>query len=401
MILTIAGADFSGANIGTNTTVKVTYKGSGVTNQTQYIERGTDFNVTITLKTDYTYNSLSITVGGSTITGYTATDNGNGTISLSIPGNLITGAVSITVNATYNGSGETEPEEPGTGGGSGDSGETITGTLQLFSGAVSVVYGENYYRPANANTTRMNSSSVTEPTGVYVEYGYAITLTGVSGLRFDYIYAESAGPNSNDKRVNAIKGVGTASNFNASDYFPLNKTGESNTITITNNLGRGYYYHFAIAGPNKNEQLTPSDYNITYKIEPADTTKYTLIQGGINITPNESVFGSVLGSSDINYNKRGHTEPAIFIKNGESVTISGLTGLKLDAIWYNSPEMNNANAVGSASNKVSSNYFLLTDGNTDTYTYTNSTGSDYYYAFIVRNSDNTNFNASDYTLTIK
>ena len=118
MILTIAGADFSGANIGTNTTVKVTYKGS-VTNQTQYIERGKDFNVTITLKTDYTYNSLSITVGGPTITGYTATDNGNGTVSLSIPGNLITGAVSITVNATYSGSGESEPEEPGAGGGSG------------------------------------------------------------------------------------------------------------------------------------------------------------------------------------------------------------------------------------------------------------------------------------------
>lgn len=323
---------------------------------------------------------------------------------VTIPANTtVTGDIKISASATAinTGGGEVvEPENPSTG---GDSGETITGTLQLFSGAVSVVSGENYYRPATANKARMNSSSVTEPTGVYVEYGYAITLTGVRGLRFDYIYAESAGPNSNDKHVNAIKGVGTASKFNASDYFPLNKTGESNTITITNNLGRGYYYHFAIAGPNKDEHLTPSDYNITYKIEPAsiDNTKYTLIQGGINITPNESVFGSVLGSSDVNYNKRGHTEPAIFIKNGESVTISGLTGLKLDAIWYNSPEMNNANAVDSASNKVTSNYFFLTDGNTDTYTYTNSTGSDYYYAFIVRNSDNTNFNASDYTLTIK
>ena len=30
MILTIAGANFSGANIGTNTSVKVTYKGSGI-----------------------------------------------------------------------------------------------------------------------------------------------------------------------------------------------------------------------------------------------------------------------------------------------------------------------------------------------------------------------------------
>ena len=133
MILTIAGADFSGANIGTNTTVKVTYKGSGVTNQTQYIERGTDFNVTITLKTDYAYNSLSIQVGTSTITEHTATDNGNGTVSLSIPGNLITGAVSITVNATYNGSGETEPEEPGTGGGSGETPSVPDGAINLYN----------------------------------------------------------------------------------------------------------------------------------------------------------------------------------------------------------------------------------------------------------------------------
>jgi hypothetical protein len=169
---------------------------------------------------------------------------------------------------------------------------------------------------------------------------------------------------------------------------------------ITNNLGKGYYYHFAFAAPNKTDELTPSNYNITYKIKLGDTSKYTLIQGGINITPNEDVFGNVLGSTDVNYKKRGHTEPAILIKNGESVTISGLTGLRLDAIWYNSPVMNNANAVGSASNKVTSNYFTLTDGTVDTYVYTNSTGNDYYFAFIARNTGNTEFTASDYTLSI-
>ena len=149
MILTIAGADFSGANIGTNTTVKVTYKGS-VTNQTQYIERGTAFNVTITLKTDYTYNSLYITVGGSEITGYIATDNGNGTVSLSIPGNLITGAVSITVNATYNGSGESEPEEPGTGGDTGGDVEISEVIVNITDKFVSI--------PMENNVESLNAS---------------------------------------------------------------------------------------------------------------------------------------------------------------------------------------------------------------------------------------------------
>lgn len=309
----------------------------------------------------------------------------------------------MTQNITLRAVGSTEPEEPESPDTGGGSGETITGTLFLSNGALSVVSGENFYRTSETNTKRMNSSSTTEATGIYVENGYTITLTGVSGLRFDYVYANSAGPNSYDKTVNAIQGVGTASNFVASNYFPLNATGESNTITITNNLGKGYYYHFAIAAPNKTDVLTPSDYNITYKIEAVneDTTKYTLIQGGINITANQSVYGNVLGSSDVNYNKRGHTEPAIFIKNGESVTISGLTGLLLDAVWYNSSTMNNANVVGSASNQVADNYFTLTDGTTDTHTYTNSTGSDYYYAFIVKNTANTNFTASSYTLTIK
>ena len=205
MILTIAGADFSGANIGTNTTVKVTYKGSGVTNQTQYIERGTDFNVTITLKTDYAYNSLSIQVGTSTITEHTATDNGNGTVSLSIPGNLITGNVIITVNATYNGSGEAEPEEPGTGGDTPDTTtirvtefdhnsvhgfvDVVTGLLSTLGSSASQVV--NYYDiPTGATsvnypvfkTSKTYGSGFKDASGVWIS-GHANT-TLETGSRY-------------------------------------------------------------------------------------------------------------------------------------------------------------------------------------------------------------------------
>jgi hypothetical protein len=195
MFLTIAGADFSGANIGTNTTVKVTYKGS-VTNQTQYIERGTDFNVTITLKTDYTYNSLSITVGGSTITGYTATDNGNGTVSLSIPGNLITGAVSITVNATYSGSGEVEPEEPGTGGGSGETPSVPDGTINLYNvNDPDIIWGKTT-ESANSNgefvtnNTKGVSGFIAVKTGDVIRGGTYRLTTNTDGTNF-YPYKSS------------------------------------------------------------------------------------------------------------------------------------------------------------------------------------------------------------------
>lgn len=129
MIITILGADFSASNIGTLSSYLVRYTGN-VTGNVTTVEKndaGTSaknaLSATITMKSGFTYESLSVTVGGSTITGYTATDNGNGTVSLTVPANLITGTVVISVVTTGTSvnppSGE--PEEPGTGGGgSGD-----------------------------------------------------------------------------------------------------------------------------------------------------------------------------------------------------------------------------------------------------------------------------------------
>jgi len=126
MILTIKGADFSGSGLGTNTSVSISYKGN-VTGTPGFIEKNTALTSTITIKTGYTYDSISsVTVGGSAISGYTATDNENGTVTLTIPANLITGKVVVNVNTTAvstgggtGGDSEGDSEQPGTGGDSG------------------------------------------------------------------------------------------------------------------------------------------------------------------------------------------------------------------------------------------------------------------------------------------
>lgn len=136
MIITILGADFSASNIGTLSSYLVRYTGN-VTGNVTSVEKndaGTSaknaLSATITMKSGFTYESLSVTVGGSTITGYTATDNGNGTVSLTVPANLITGTVVVSVVTTGSSvnppSGE--PEEPGTGGGSGETPSVPTTT---------------------------------------------------------------------------------------------------------------------------------------------------------------------------------------------------------------------------------------------------------------------------------
>jgi hypothetical protein len=90
--------------------MSISYNGN-VSGTPGYIEKNKELTSTITIKTGYTYDSISsVTVGGSAISGYNATDNGNGTVTLTIPANLITGKVVVTVKTTAT----------STGGGSGD-----------------------------------------------------------------------------------------------------------------------------------------------------------------------------------------------------------------------------------------------------------------------------------------
>jgi hypothetical protein len=65
--------------------------------------------MSITINANYTYESLEITVGNNPLnSGFTATHS-NGTVSLEIPANLITGVVRIKVNATSTNTGGTTP----------------------------------------------------------------------------------------------------------------------------------------------------------------------------------------------------------------------------------------------------------------------------------------------------
>lgn len=106
MILTIKGADFSAANIGTLNTVSIRKSiGSGVTHSIpNFIEKGASVTWTLTLLEDYEFGTYSVTMGDTTITPTIA----DGVMTISIAN--VTAAISISVATTY--VGVVEPDEP-------------------------------------------------------------------------------------------------------------------------------------------------------------------------------------------------------------------------------------------------------------------------------------------------
>lgn len=109
MILTIKGADFSAANIGTLNTVSIRKViGRGVVHSIpNFVEKGSSVNWTITLNEDYEFGSYAITMGGEVIT--PVVNESVMTISIA----NVTGAISISVATTYVGV-EDEPVVPDT-----------------------------------------------------------------------------------------------------------------------------------------------------------------------------------------------------------------------------------------------------------------------------------------------
>jgi hypothetical protein len=301
--------------------------------------------------------------------------------------------------------------------------ETITGTLPLVQYALSVVSGENFYQVGSKNTKRLSTSSITDATGIWIDAGATITLTGTSGLRFDYVYATKQGPNSNDKSVNTIGGVGTASNFATSNFFPLNADGSSNTISITNDNGTGYYYFFAIAAPNKTDEILVANYQgkITYIITPANDTPsgdvissgtLFLQNGALSVVNGENFFVSL--NSETSKTKRMNSSSlteatGILVPNGKTITLTGTRGLRFDYIYATKPGPNSSTdktsnvigGVGTASNFVSSNYFPLNaDGSSNTISITNNYGQDYYYHFAIAGPTKSEvLNPDDYNIT--
>jgi hypothetical protein len=129
MILTIAGANFSGANIGTNTNVGITLtKGNGVSGskvssltleKNKVVSTSTKI-ADLSLQTGYENLVVTVTMTG---TGDVSSWFSNGTVTIP-SGTKITGNIKITASATAISGGEedepvippVQPEEPGTGG---------------------------------------------------------------------------------------------------------------------------------------------------------------------------------------------------------------------------------------------------------------------------------------------
>ena len=139
--------------------------------------------------------------------------------------------------------------------------------MPLTGAMISVVEGENFFITAS-KTNRITSASSSKATGILIPNNKTITISGISGLRMDYVYANNAGPVSTT-RGQAWGGVGTGSNFVEANYFPYNVDGSDDSVTITNNHESDYYFFFGFAAPNKSDNIPVANYQgkIIYSVE--------------------------------------------------------------------------------------------------------------------------------------
>ena len=170
MILTIVGANFEGANIGQNKNVTITLtKGNGVSGskvssltleKNQVVSTATVIATGLSLQTGYKDLVVTVTMNDSTVSGWFS----NGTVTIP-SGTTITGNIKITAIATATSGGEVvDPEQPGTG---GDSGETILliGNLKDLSTLTASQYGPTQGKNGSSFIERTNIE-----TGKFIEY---------------------------------------------------------------------------------------------------------------------------------------------------------------------------------------------------------------------------------------
>ena len=164
MILTIKGADFSSANIGTLSTFVVSKSiGRGASfDIPSFVEKNSSVNWVITLGEDYTFGTYSVTMGGEVVT---PTVNGS---EMTIAIANVTGNIRITVATVYNGVEELpepdEPEIPDTP----TPDETLNAGLTLYQG-----YVDNKTVNDELNT-RVKTEALVGPFEIEVNDGYLI-----------------------------------------------------------------------------------------------------------------------------------------------------------------------------------------------------------------------------------
>lgn len=277
----LAGATFTN-NLGTMDSISKSYMMdySGLTGlqaspgSVSYATDSTpDATITFTVKSGYVFKSGStVTASGGASKTYTASAD------IAAGSSFTMALTGINNKVTFTGAAELVSG----GGGSEGGGEPTDPTPDVLPDGYTALPTTKYAlgvtstgtgRVSANNAKRFSTADDTVANGILIPNGKTLHLIGLASgtypLRLDYIYCTGNVTCPPSGSTTAIEGlVGTASNYDTSNYFPLNKTG-ADTIDITNNYGADYYFWFGFAGQTLNEGILAAydTYTLGYKID--------------------------------------------------------------------------------------------------------------------------------------
>lgn len=129
-----------------------------------------------------------------------------------------------------------------------------------------------------------------------------------------------------------------------------------------------------------------------------------LVQGGVNLIPNNSASGDQAGSGTTNYAKRINFQNAFYWQMGQKLKIKGLKGLsgthgslKVDGGIYSSQAWGHSSYV-STLNGGTTNYYTINVGGTEDEIELTNTWGNYWFVLTFSDQDGANaITASDFS----
>lgn len=153
--------------------------------------------------------------------------------------------------------------------------EPLVSSLEIEQGGINITdsHSGNDFGRFSADLNDANRQKRIASEVVEVPLGASIKLSGVAGLRLDYCFYSQTFDMFTEYTITSITTgasephpymQGSASNKNASQYFPINTNGD-NTVTVVNNTGYKYIA-FSFAALNKTDAISADNFDITFKI---------------------------------------------------------------------------------------------------------------------------------------
>lgn len=241
MIIKLKGATFSKNINDLLNSFSITYSGTGVSGTPVSIAKNADktaaannLEATITIGSNYTYESLTVRVGGTTLTaGTDYTVSGTGPVTLSIDAAKITGNVVVSVQTSSTGGDVVDPDDPVVP----EEPETLT----LHKSAIgnSILDYQDVWKMFGAGSLATLGSQII---GVDVsDYaGQQISITAAQSVISGANYAMFCSnlPNSYIQSLEQLDGYnsfGTASDYIAEDYDNLIESFNISVVAETTN----------------------------------------------------------------------------------------------------------------------------------------------------------------------